>query len=265
MQGRKYAALAKITMQNTLAYRSTYFISLLGSLIFVLSMLYLWNAIYDGREELSGYTWEQMKAYLFITFLTNSLISWYSETKISKRIISGEVAMDLLKPLDFQKARAAETLGSSLTEGCMSAILIGAVLLCTQGIVIPATFYSGLLFVLSLFASLLIKFGVVYLSSLVCFWSSNGMGIAWMRAAVTNFFSGALVPLAFFPDWLEGIAHLLPFQGIVYIPASIYLGKTAGVEALQHVGLQWIWVLVLWGLGKLIWNWSVRQVTIHGG
>lgn len=262
---RKYVTLAKITMQHTLAYRSTYFISLLGSLIFILSMFYLWSAIFDGREQLAGYSWEQMKAYLFITFLTNSLISWYSETKISKRIISGEVTMDLLKPMDFQKARASETVGSGLMEGSMAAVLIGVALLLTQGMMPPASVQAGALFALSLSASLLIKFGIVYLSSLICFWSTNGMGIAWMRAAVTNFFSGALVPLAFFPDWLEGVSRLLPFQGIVYIPASVYLGKMDGIQALQQVGLQWVWVLVLWGLGKLMWSWAVRQVTINGG
>lgn len=91
------------------------------------------------------------------------------------------------------------------------------------------------------------------------------MGIAWMRAAITNFFSGALVPLAFFPGWLEKLSLLLPFQGIVYIPASIYLGRLEGLQALQSVGLQLLWIIVLWLGARLMWNWAVRQVTINGG
>lgn len=262
---RKYVSLAKMTMQNAIAYRSTYFISLLGSLIFVLAMFYLWKAIFDGREQLSGFSWEQMKAYIFITFLTNSLISWYSETRIAKKIISGEVAMDLLKPLDFQKARVAESIGSSLMEGCIAAVMIGAVLLLTNGIILPSTGLSAVLFLISLTASVLIKFCIIYVASLICFWTSNGMGVAWMRAAITNFFSGALVPLAFFPDWLEQLARLLPFQGIVYIPASIYLGKLEGMQAVQSIGAQLLWVVLLWLAAKLMWRWAVRQVTINGG
>lgn len=252
-------------MQHTLAYRSTYFISLLGSFIFFFSMLYLWKAIFSRREEISGYSWEQMKVYLFITFLTYSLISWYSETRISRKILSGDVAMDLLKPIDFQKARTAETMGSTLLEGGIAVLLIGMILIFTQGFIMPPSLFSGILFGISLIASLLIKFGIVYMASLICFWTSNGMGIAWTRAAVTNFFSGALVPLTFFPDWLEKVCYMLPFQGIVYIPASIYLGNMNGYEMLQKVGLQTFWVLALWMLGKLMWKWSVRQVTIHGG
>jgi ABC-2 type transport system permease protein len=262
---RKYISIAKNTMQHTLAYRSTYFISLLGTFIFFFSMLYLWKAIFAGRAELSGYSWEQMKVYLFITFLTNSLISWYSETKISRKILSGDVAMDLLKPIDFQKARVAETMGSTLLEGGIAVLLISMMLIFTQGFIMPSSLLSGILFSISLIASLLIKFGIVYIASLICFWTSNGMGIAWTRAAVTNFFSGALVPLTFFPEWLEALCYMLPFQGIVYIPASIYLGKMNGYEMLQMIGLQVFWVLLLWMLGKLMWKWSVRQVTIHGG
>jgi ABC-2 type transport system permease protein len=265
MVKRKYVTLAKITMQNVVAYRFTYFISLLGSLIFIIAMFYLWKAIFDNRETLSGFSWNEMKAYIFVTFLTNSLISWYSETRISRRIISGDVAMDLLKPLDFQKARVAETIGASLIEGCMAVVIICVVLLLTGAIPLPGTWLAALLFSLSLVASLLIKFGLVYLAGLLCFWTASGIGIAWMRAAVTNFFSGALVPLAFFPGWLETVAQMLPFQGIVYIPASIYLGKIAGMDAVLQIGIQWIWVGALWFAGKWMWRGAVKQVTIHGG
>jgi ABC-2 type transport system permease protein len=73
------------------------------------------------------------------------------------------------------------------------------------------------------------------------------------------------VPLTFFPDWLETIAQALPFQGIVYIPAAIYLGRVQGEEALRLVSLQLAWVLVLWVAGRLLWRRGIRQVTVHGG
>ncbi|WP_088547859.1 ABC transporter permease [Paenibacillus aquistagni] len=206
-----------------------------------------------------------MKAYIFITFLTNSLISWYSETRISKKILSGEVAIDLLKPLDFQKARAAETIGSSLMEGTIAAIMIGVTLMLAGGIMLPELSFTFALFIISLLASLLIKFCIVYIVGLVCFWISNSIGVAWMRAAVTNFLSGAMIPLSFFPAWLELIAKVFPFQGIVYTPASIYLERLNTTEAVQEIGLQFFWIIVLWFLAKGIWNWAVRQVTIYGG
>jgi ABC-2 type transport system permease protein len=262
---KKYVSIGKISMQNTVAYRFNYFISLTASFIFILSMFYLWKAIYAGREELAGFTWEEMKTYLFITFLSNAMLSWYSETRISGKILNGSVAMDLLKPLDFQKARLSETLGSSVIEGWVSAAMISIFIVLYAGVLLPANLGIGVLFIISLVASLLIKFGIVYLSGLLCFWTTSSMGVAWGRAAITNLLSGALIPLTFFPDWLKSVAFLLPFQGIVYIPASIYLGHAQGSEALSLLGLQIFWIVVLWTLGKMMWNWAVRQVTIHGG
>lgn len=262
---KKYVSMAKVSMQNTLAYRFNYFISLTASFIFILSMFYLWKAIYAGRTELAGYSWEEMKTYLFITFLSTAMLSWYSETRISGKILDGSVAMDLLKPLDFQKARMAETIGTSIIEGWVAAAMITVFIVLYAGILLPEHLLNGILFVISLFISLFIKFGIVYISSLLCFWTTSSIGIAWGRAAITNLLSGALIPLTFFPGWLEATAQLLPFQGIVYIPTSIYLGRSEGAEALQLIGLQLFWVIVLWATGKLMWNWAVRQVTIHGG
>lgn len=262
---RKYMSLASISMQNVIAYRFNYVISLTASFVFILALFYLWRSVYMGQAELAGYSWNEMKMYLFITFLTNSLLSWYSETKISAKIIDGSVAVDLTKPLDFQKARLAETLGTSLFEGCVGAAIISVFILLFAGGMLPEDVAAGGLFAISLVLSLLIKFGIVYIAGLLCFWTSSGMGIAWGRAAVTNLLSGALIPLTFFPDWLKSLASFLPFQGIVFIPASIYLSHMEGIEAVKMVVLQLFWVIVLWVVGKLMWNWAVRSITIHGG
>lgn len=263
---KKYVSIARASMQNVIAYRFNYIITLISSFIFILSMFYLWKAIYAGSDSIGGYSWVEMKTYLFITYLTNILLSWYSETKISGKILDGSVSMDLLKPIDFHNARLAETVGTSIFEGWVGAIFIATYIIIFSGILLPQNGIIGvLLFVISLIFSLLIKFGIVYVFGLLCFWTSSGLGIVWSRVAITNLFSGALVPLTFFPDWLKSIALVLPFQGIVYIPASIYLGRAQTEEAIQLVGLQMLWIIVLWIAGKLIWRWAVRQVTIFGG
>lgn len=262
---KKYRAICMVSMQNTIAYRSSFIINITASLFAAISLFFLWQAIYNGRSELSGYTWGQMKAYLLITFITSTLLSWYSETAISKKILDGSVAMDLLKPLDFRKARLAETLGSSIFESLIGIVMACIVLLIFSGVVLPQTPLAWVLFIISIGISVLTKFSIVYISSLFCFWTSNPFGIAWARAALTNFFSGALVPLAFFPNWLEKIALALPFKGIVYIPASIYLGQLQGLEAIKVIAFQIAWLIGLWMIGKLMWSWAIRQVTIYGG
>ncbi|MNP17891.1 hypothetical protein D3C76_1103390 [compost metagenome] len=262
---RKYKSIANRSLQNVLAYRTSYIITFASNFVNLLAIYFLWQGIYGGRAELGGYTWDQMKTYLLVTFLANSILSWYSETAISSKILDGSVAADLLKPIDFQSARFAETLGSSLLEGGMGTMIIGTFMLFTPGVTIPHSPVIWIMFVVSLFAAMVVKFGVVYLAALLCFWSTGSMGIVWARIAITNLLSGALVPLVFFPDWLERLAMFLPFQSIIHTPTVIFLQQVSVLEMVQFIGVQCFWGATLWLAGKFMWSWAVRQVTIHGG
>lgn len=265
MNVKAYISLASRSMQNAFAYRTTYLIQFTSNLIGFLSLYTLWSAIYDGREQLAGMSWDQMKAYLFITFMANSLLSWYSETAISNKVLDGSVAVDLLKPIDFQKARLAETVGSSIVESGIAIIFLGALMVTLTSITLPHSIVTWLLFTLSLLGSLAVKFCIVYMAGLLCFWSTGSFGIVWSRIAITNLLSGAMVPLSFFPNWLEKIALYLPFQSIVHTPASIFMENVDVREAIQWIALQWIWAIALWIAGMGMWRWAVRKITIHGG
>lgn len=265
MNVKAYISLANRSMQNSFAYRTTYLLSFASNVIGFLSLFTLWSAIYDGREQLAGMTWDQMKAYLLITFMANSLLSWYSETAISNKVLDGSVAVDLLKPIDFQKARLAETLGSSIVESGLAIVILSVLMATLKTVPFPHSLTTWILFLLSLFGSLAVKFCIVYMAGLLCFWSTGSFGIVWSRIAITNLLSGAMVPLSFFPNGLEKLTLYLPFQSIVHTPASIFMGHMSAMEAFQWIVLQWIWAIALWIAGKGMWNWAVRKVTIHGG
>lgn len=262
---KKYRSIANRSLQNVLAYRISYVMTFLANFVNLLAIYFLWMGIYNGREYIGGYSWDQMKTYLLVTFLANSVLSWYSEMSISGKILDGSVAVDLLKPINFQTARLAETLGTSLLEGAMSAIILVLFTSFLSGVTLPHSPLVYLLFIISLLGAIMVKFGVVYLAALLCFWSTGSMGIVWTRVAVTNLLSGALVPLAFFPGWLEQAALLLPFQSIIHTPTMIFLGQADTLESLKLLGIQCFWGAALWIAGKYMWNWAVRQVTIHGG
>lgn len=264
-QLNKYISIANRSLQKVLAYRISYIIGFLANSINLLAIYFLWQGIYSGREVVGGYSWDQMKTYLLVTFLANSVLSWYSETAISGKILDGSVAVDLLKPLDFQTARFAETLGSSLLEGAMSLIMLTLFATLLTGVTFPHALSVYLLFAVSLLGAIVVKFGIVYLAALLCFWSTGSLGIVWTRIALTNLLSGALVPLAFFPGWLEKLALLLPFQSIVHTPTMIFLQQADTGESLRLIGIQLFWGAALWMAGKAMWSWAVRQVTIHGG
>jgi ABC-2 type transport system permease protein len=260
---KKYRSIAKCALQQAIAYRFSYFTGIMTNFLFVIFLFFLWKAIFADNSEIVGFTWEHMKAYILITFIANSNL--FSEYRVARKILDGSVAMDLLKPINFQKVNLAETTGSAAFEMTINAVVITIVLVLTVGIMYPTEILTWILFAFSLINALMIKFSIIYIAGLFSFWTFSIVGVFWTRMALINLFSGALIPLAFFPDWLHSLSLYLPFQGIVNTPTAIYLGHMQGMEAAQMVALQFFWIFVLWNSGRLIYYYALRKVTIHGG
>jgi ABC-2 type transport system permease protein len=261
---RKYVSLGKMMLAQTIAYPRALLLRLLTQIFSAVALFALWQAIAAHGAGLGDYTLAEIKAYVSIALLTNMVMT-FAEGSIAWRVLDGSIAMELLKPIDFQRARLAETIGSGVFEAIVATAIIGVFGLVYGGIALPHSPAVWLLVPISLLLSLSIKFGIIYLTGLLCFWTSSALGMTWLRIAIMNLLSGALIPLTFFPPWLRSFAFALPFQGIVYIPASLYLGRSEGQAALQLIGLQLLWVVLLWACGRALWNRAVRQVTIHGG
>lgn len=263
-QLRAYVSFGRAALRATTAYRSALYVQIAGSLFALVALFYLWQALFAASDSLQGFTWPQMKAYLLIAFLANTLLSAWGEWRMAQRIMDGSVATDIVKPVDYQKARLSEVLGASTIELVVSSIALLVVIAAFGSIFVPGA-GAAVLFAVSFVAGLVVKFGLVYATTLLCFWTTEYMGISWARMAITNLLSGGLIPLAFFPGWLRGIAMVLPFQGLVATPASIYLEQVDLLTGLGLVAIQIAWAIGLWWLARWMWTVGFRQVTIHGG
>jgi ABC-2 type transport system permease protein len=81
----------------------------------------------------------------------------------------------------------------------------------------------------------------------------------------STFFSGQVVPIAFFPDWLVVIAWALPFAAMVQAPIEVWLGHAEGLELVGLLALQAFWAGVLLLLGRTVFAAGLRKLVIQGG
>ena len=91
------------------------------------------------------------------------------------------------------------------------------------------------------------------------------MGVRVVAVAVVDFFSGAIIPLPFFPEKLQVIFSLLPFGSMQNVPYRIYGGDLAGLPALVSILVQIIWLLTLLLLGRLMMGKALQRIIIQGG
>lgn len=109
------------------------------------------------------------------------------------------------------------------------------------------------------------RFGVVYASGLLTFWTQNYVGVQAARIALVTFLSGAFVPLGLLPEWLRWLANVLPFAGMASTPALVYVGHLTGRAAVTAVAVQAAWSVALWAAARAFWQRASRQLTVHGG
>ena len=86
-----------------------------------------------------------------------------------------------------------------------------------------------------------------------------------VRIGVGSFFSGALVPLAMMPGWLQKIAAAMPFAQAMSVPVSFLSGIASAVDAPRLWLTQLIWLVVLLFLSRVVFNIAIRKVTVQGG
>ncbi|MQM26840.1 ABC transporter permease [Glycomyces albidus] len=256
-------ALIVISFKRRLAYKSGWVFGLaLGGGAMLISMA-MWHNLL-GTGSLSGYDWESMRAYLIIGFIAATMVFGASDFTIADRILDGHIAVDMTKPVDFQRARGAEYIGSMISTAPTAAVgVLGAWLLFDPPG--PATPVAGVLTAVSFLLLFPLAFGITYLSILVCFWTKRYLGIMWLREALLSFFSGMMIPLAFMPGWLQAVSWALPFPHFTATPAAIYLGQVDVPGALGLIAAEAAWVVGLWFAGRLVFRFAVRKVTVHGG
>src|SRR5713226_8000200 len=194
---QKYVSLTLTSIQRAIAYRGTMLLNLLAGLIWVTLVYYLWKTVFSARGTLQDFSWNEMRTYIVIAYAVNSLLSFQSLMRMMSTIRTGEVANELLRPIDYLGAQLAQAIGSACIEGVLSsgiALLASFLLL---NIAPPHTPLALGFFMLSICFGFLIKFLLGYLVAILCFYTLNALGLIWAQTAVINLFSGALIPLSF--------------------------------------------------------------------
>ncbi|MCI9232166.1 MAG: hypothetical protein HFH97_07000 [Lachnospiraceae bacterium] len=263
----RYYALFSANLQQTMAYRFGFFTSFLGEVVKICVMLAVWMAVYRQRSTIAGFDYPMMVTYLLVSQTVNNVYGFKNDAErlISKRILDGSIVFDLLRPVGFVNARLAENAGQTVLQAVFSGLTLLCFKLFLPELSGPASLVYCLLFAVSMCAGFFIMFSVSAISGLLAFWLMNNWGLRSAKAAIVNFFSGALVPIAMMPGWMQGVMEALPFKNIVYVPTMIYMGQYDIRETFVRIGMQIFWAAVMWLLAKALCGLAIRRVSINGG
>lgn len=256
-------AISGISFRNTLVYRFNFVFYTIGTLLQLLLMLAVWMAL-DAQGSLTGnLSFKTMATYSALAFSLNIAFSvFYIYGYLTELIRKGDLAMELVRPLHFMANLLFRFFGFTIFRAGFLAIPFSILFGLILGIELPPDVPTGFFFALSVLMAYLINYFIFFLFALLTFVSLDNSGIMLMFMSVSSLFSGLYLPFWIFPDWLRGVAEILPFKGVYYTPISLYMGTLPAVDAL---GFQAAWlgglILVAWGCRQKS---MVRRIVVQG-
>src|SRR5207244_8238103 len=120
-------------------------------------------------------------------------------------------------------------------------------------------------FLVSLVLAVVVSFFFRVLYNVVGFWTTDVRGTMMLGGIIANLFSGFLIPVSFFPDWLAAIARATPFPSIVQTPIDIFVGALSGPAIVGALATQIEWARARGLTGRRSLGIGVRRLVVSGG
>ncbi len=259
-----YGAVLAAVPKFYVAYRAWFWAEFVLQIMAMVVLYFFWQAVYANGGALGGLTFQQTINYVVLAQLLMPLIDNNLIFNFGWMIREGQVAIDLLRPMDLQARFYVDSAGSlALNLLIKTPLLIIAVIFFQ--VQLPRDVLTWLVFLVSLILGHAVMFFFDWIFSCLAFYSTETWGLSVVRVAVVTFFSGAIVPLPMMPPWLQAIANVLPFAQSIYVPVSFLSGVTPISAAPQAWLIQLAWLIGLGAISRVVFRRSLRQVTVQGG
>lgn len=264
-RARKYVAIARTNLQNRLMYVWDVAVDSLLIVLFIFVFAQLWTATFQaqGAAVIAGLTLTQTVWYFVWAEMLMMGKIRHVDT-IAQEVRDGSLAYTLGRPYNYLLYQFAFGVGESLLKM--------GVLLCFGGFIAwtqvgPLAAFRletlpGLLVVTAL--AFVLDFLVLSVIGLLAFFFEDVQSFMFIYHKIVFVLGGLLIPVDFLPEWLQGIARVLPFNLAVYGPSKLFVAWD-DAQFVYTLLMQFVWIGVL-ALGvTALFRYGARRVSINGG
>lgn len=258
---RKYRVLAAKGFIQNLQYTASHLVNSVASAIFGVLGVYFWLNVtpVDGFADYAPLT-----VVHYITI--NQAFVWFTQfgfqvhKRIRDAVRSGNIATELMRPIDFYTYRLAAEYGS-MVYGLLFRGIPVALMLSSLGFYIPKHPATWGWTLLALLLGAYIAITNMYMVGLTAFWTTEIRTAYWVMSSMSLGLGGVAFPLEVLPDRLYPIARWSPFACLNYNPARIYL-ELSGPE-LVLPGL--VWGITVTVIAQALTKAARRKLEVQGG
>lgn len=268
-RARLYFTVAGSSFRRYATYRVATAAGVFTNTVFGFIVAYTFTALWTARPQLGGY--DQPQALTFVwtgqaLLAAVALIGGGAQDEIQERIRTGDVSIDLYRPVDLQLWWLAADLGRAAFHLLGRGVVPMAAGALAFELALPASPLTWLMFLASAWLAVVVSFGFRYLLALSAFWLLDGTGLSALGTLLCMFFSGMLLPLNVFPGTFGEIVRQLPWAAMLQVPVDVLVEERKGAAGLSAaLGFQACWALVLLLAGRALQSVATRKVVVQGG
>ena len=263
---KKYWLIIKNEIQRQFTHRANIIAYGFGNIAELVILVVIWTAVFKNADMIRGYTRVEMISYVIFAWFFAYLTTNYSfEQNIAIDIHLGMLSNFLVKPLSYVKYVIAVTIGR-VAIALLVVILSGFLVIYffQQGLILSSQVGTILLLAVMLIIAFFINLMVAIIIGFISFWTTEISGIQYSIKMFIRLLSGVFFPLNLLPALFAKISLASPFAYTVFIPVQLYLGKISFAEGLRGLAIELLWLVILYGIIKVVWRLGLKRYESVG-
>jgi len=262
---KAYVAILSARFRMLLQYRAAAVAGTVTQIFWGLIRMMIFEAFYRSSSAPQPMEVEDVITYIWLGQAMLTIMPWNVDPEIREMVRRGNVAYELLKPLDLYKLWFTRAIATRTAPAAMRSIPIFILGMLWFKMQFPDSLESGLAWVLATAGAVMLSAAISTILNISMLWTISGEGISRIIPAMVIIFSGLIIPLPLFPDWAQPFLQALPFAGIVDMPFRIYMGHIPPEGIFGVLAHQLIWTGALILIGRLVLSRGVKQMVVQGG
>lgn len=260
---RKFRSLAGVYWQEMIAYPVASMIWILTDAMLALVMPAVWLSASAGSG-MFGMTSPEMVTYYLITLVLSQFIVCHLLWDIAFSIKEGMFSIQLARPFPIYWNFMAQNIAWRVGKMMLFAPFLFVYVIAYYAYLGTVPLHFNAEFFCSLFLAHLLSYNIAFAISMVTLWTTEFHSVFALYYFPENFLSGRVVPLAALPYWAAAAGDFLPFRFTVALPTEILMGRIAGDESWRLIGLQSLWIVGFYFIGRLLFSRGIKQYTGFG-
>ncbi len=250
-------ALMKLTWQSWMAGRSFFFLLAFGWMMVPIIYMFVWRAAAEGGTA-GTFTQDTITLYYLVLIAVNQFTMTQANWIMGDSIRYGYLNEQLLRPVH----PLADSVVNELAGKGVFMLFTLPVALILALILRPEPEISAgqvAAFVPALILGWLLRFAWGLWLALLAFWTTRADALLALQDALLFLFAGQVAPLELLPDWLRGLAQVLPFRYMIGFPVETLTRQMSNGELAAGFAMQIAWLIPSVLLVGIIWRTGVRR------